>query len=231
MIWFFVPGQLGRGIVALRTRWHAYLCCTVRPRHGTGANGRNLKTHSVSVHGWSVHVHEWCLYSIHVRVRTVPENTCCLYRQRDRPFFFWPVILNFFSSKNSPFLCGRSRQSTRCSSPLHINCKRNPMTTNPFLFVIVWRSASGSGAFVGLQGGRSWILFRRRSSSSTTPSVPSRWFRTLGSTTSPSTRFFFSLLPTLSSSLLTATRAVSSGLEEIKGVRGWFLLWSASGWS
>ena len=51
-------------------------------------SGSNLKTHSVSVHGWSVHVHEWCLYSIHVRVRTVPENTCCLYRQRDRPFFF-----------------------------------------------------------------------------------------------------------------------------------------------
>jgi hypothetical protein len=50
----------------------------------------------VSVHGWSVHIHEWCLYSIHVRVRTVPENTCCLYRQRDRPFFFWPVILTLF---------------------------------------------------------------------------------------------------------------------------------------
>ncbi len=26
--------------------------------------------------------------------------------QRDWPFFFWPVILNFFSSKNSPPLCG-----------------------------------------------------------------------------------------------------------------------------
>jgi hypothetical protein len=57
----------------------------------------------------------YTLYSIYVRVRTVPENACCLYRQRDRPFFlFWPVnSLIFFSSKETHLHFTGSRQSTK----------------------------------------------------------------------------------------------------------------------
>ena len=134
-------------------------------------------------------------------------------------FFFLPVILNFFSSKNSPFLCGRSRQSTRCSSPLHIKYNSKPMMNNLFHFVIGLRSASGSGAFVGLQGGLSWILPRHLFSSSTTQGVPSRSSRTLGLIMNLSIHFFFFLHRISMSSPPTATMEASFALGMVKAAR------------
>ncbi len=117
------------------------------------SSGSNLKTHLPSVHVWSVHVHKCCLYSERDHVHSVPENTYCLYRQLGRPFLFWPVILNFFSSKNRKLTSSSRAVSNqpRCSWPLPIKYNSKPMTNNLFHVIISLRRASGSSAFVGLE--------------------------------------------------------------------------------
>ena len=37
------------------------------------SSGSNLKTHSVSVHGWSVLVHKRCTDTVYVHAHSVPE--------------------------------------------------------------------------------------------------------------------------------------------------------------
>jgi hypothetical protein len=45
----------------------------LRPTIRDIESGSNLKTHSVSVHGWSVLVHKRCTDTVYVHAHSVPE--------------------------------------------------------------------------------------------------------------------------------------------------------------
>ncbi len=191
------------------------------------ASGSHLKTQSVSVHVWSVHVHKcwyvFCILSMYMYTLYWKKLAVCT--ESLAGLFFDPL---FLFSKTLVLLFAGSRQSTISSWPLPI--KLNPMMSNLFLFIISWRSTLLCGALGGLQGWPSCILFHWHFSSSIIPSVPSPWSCTLGLTSNFSVCFFFYLLLTSKSSLSTVMREVSSGWGGEKGTREWFLLSSASGW-
>ncbi len=137
------------------------------------------------------------------------------------PTYFWPIILYFFP-KDSPHLLGQLAIDKMLLALAH-HLKLKSMTINPFLFFIGWRSASGWGGFIRLQGRFSRTLLHRRSSSSTN----SRCTQLMIMYTGFDYESFDSLLllftPYFNEFTRTVTVGGSSGSGGRKGARGWFL--------